>query len=984
MQYISGFLKQGPSRGDVGRLESSPMLSYVLSSGFNHIAYVDPGSTVVHEALQSLGSDVRCHPSHWDRLCELREEALRGPYPPWPLSRHDFELYILIAYSSAALLQSFLSGCPLLKPRVGTNPLVYAADLRKTGHAMVLLAFGVDVNMHGLAIDDTHRTLPLQVSVDRGEDVLVGELLLRGSLVSPELLASNVCLPWCSARVLVKLMQTDEFVEWAHDIGDEKLYRGVFNTARPDAGDSKKTDEDHVALARRLRQVGQNLSADSPFGAELVERAVLAAHTSMLEFLLPQDQPPPSRLLLAASTGDTSETVSVVRFLLHKGVDIQAVSDRSRDTALHLAAMCPWEPRSLELTQLLINAGCSHDARNSRGETPLTIAVQRGYISVAEFLLSCNSSLPSDILHIALRQRRRNLQMIYWLMLRGANVHNVTSDADTVLHLAIIEYEEDEDEEDDLCDDYSESDCLGLVKSLIEAGCNPTARDSEGETVLEAAIERGYTSVVEHLLSCNVPVPPHILPIALRRRLTLETVQFLLCQGANVHTTMSNGDTVLHLAIARYPESTCLDLVQSFTKAGCNPTACNSDGETVLDAAIERGYTSVVEHIFSCNVLFPPDILSFALQRRSPPEMVQFLVRKGVDAHLTTSDGDTMLHLAIARYPESTCLDLVQSFINAGCNPTACNFDGETVLDAAIERGYTSVIAHLLSCNDPFPPDIPPIALRRHLTPETIQFLLQKGANVHSTSSNGDTVLHLAIAWYPESTCLELVKSFVDAGCDPTACNFGGETVLDAAIEHGYTSVVEYLLSCTDPFPLDILPIALRRHSTPETIQSLLRKGADVHSTAFNGDTVLHLAIVGYPESTCLEFVKAFIDAGCNPVACNSVGKTVLEAAIEGGYASVVEYLLSCNVPLPPLSIALQRRCSPRMIEFLVRKGANDVTIVSGSHWGDLLLLALASYSGQDRQLVIDILDAARKAETAPPSLRDETPIHVAKRLRLR
>ena len=168
-------------------------------------------------------------------------EDLRWPYPLWPSSRHDFELYILIAYSSAELLQSFLSSRRLFKPRSGTNPLVYAADLRKTGHAMVLLAFGADVNMGGLAIDDSHRTLPLAVSIDRSEDVLVGELLQRGCPVSSKLLATTVCLPWCSARVLVKLMQTDEFVEWAHEIGDEKLYRGVGGRMRRTAGKQTKT-----------------------------------------------------------------------------------------------------------------------------------------------------------------------------------------------------------------------------------------------------------------------------------------------------------------------------------------------------------------------------------------------------------------------------------------------------------------------------------------------------------------------------------------------------------------------------------------------------------------------------------------------------------------------------------------------------------------------------------------------------------------------
>ena len=523
------------------------------------------------------------------------------------------------------------------------------------------------------------------------------------------------------------------------------------------------------------------------------------------------------------------------------------------------------------------------------------------------------------------------------------------------------------------------------MQILTNAGCNPTARNSGGETVLEAALGRGYTSVVEHLLSCNVPFPPDVLPIALWRRSALWMVEFLVRKGADVHSTSFNGHSVLHLAIARYPESTCLDLVQSFTDTGCNPTTCNSRGETVLEAAIGRGYTSVVEYLLSCNALFPPDALPIALRRRSTPWMVKFLIHKGADVHSTSFNGDSVLHLAIAGYLESTCLDLVQIFINAGCNPTARNFKDETVLEAALGRGYTSVMEHLLSCNVPFPPDALPIALWKSSTPWMVEFLIRKGADVHSTSSNGDSVLHLAIVGYPELTCLSLVLSFIDAGCNPTAYNSRGKTVLEAAIECGYILVVEHLLSCNVPFPPDALPIALWKSSTLRMVKFLIHKGADVHSTNSDGDSVLHLAIAGYLESTCLDLVQIFINAGCNPTACNSGGETVLEAAIKRGYTTVVEHLLSCNVSVPPdvLPIALRQTYSPQMIECLVRRSVKDATMESEFHWDTLLQHVYALYSGQDRQQVIDILDAARKAKTARPSPEDETPIHVAKRPRL-
>lgn len=168
-------------------------------------------------------------------------------------------------------------------------------------------------------------------------------------------------------------------------------------------------------------------------------------------------------------------------------------------------------------------------------------------------------------------------------------------------------------------------------------------------------------------------------------------------------------------------------------------------------------------------------------------------------------------------------------------------------------------------------------------------------------------------------------------------------------------------------------------------IDFLIQNGADIHSTTPNGDSVLHLAISGYVEGACWDLMRNFIEAGCNLATCNSEGKTILEAAIGREYTSVVELLISYNAPLAPdvLSIALRCGCTPQMIQLLVRKGANECAASSSSDREALFRLVRASYSGQDRQQVIEILDAARQAKRTYPTLGDEALIHAAKRPRL-
>ncbi|KAG8215847.1 hypothetical protein J3R82DRAFT_7791 [Butyriboletus roseoflavus] len=54
-------------------------------------------------------------------------------------------LYILITFAPEPLLHSFL-GRSSVKPRAGTNPPVYAAQLNKAEHARTLLSQGAALN----------------------------------------------------------------------------------------------------------------------------------------------------------------------------------------------------------------------------------------------------------------------------------------------------------------------------------------------------------------------------------------------------------------------------------------------------------------------------------------------------------------------------------------------------------------------------------------------------------------------------------------------------------------------------------------------------------------------------------------------------------------------------------------------------------------------------------------------------------------------
>ena len=215
-------------------------------------------------------------------------------------------------------------------------------------------------------------------------------------------------------------------------------------------------------------------------------------------------------------------------------------------------------------------------------ETVLEVAIKRGYTSVVGLLLSYSAPIPPSILPFALHQSL-SPQLVQLLIRSGkADVHSALFEGKTAFHLAIT--------------NYDEPTCYQLVKCLIESGRNTNIRKSMDETVLEVAVKRRYTSVVELLLLHNVQTPPHILPSALQQCLPPQLVQLLIRNGnVDVRSTSSEGETVFHLAIANYDESTCHRLVKCLIKAGANTNIRNSRGETVLDAAIQRGYASVIK-----------------------------------------------------------------------------------------------------------------------------------------------------------------------------------------------------------------------------------------------------------------------------------------------------------------------------------------------------------------------------------------------------
>ena len=133
----------------------------------------------------------------------------------------------------------------------------------------------------------------------------------------------------------------------------------------------------------------------------------------------------------------------------------------------------------------------------------------------------------------------RRLQTVNFLIDQVSVLFRASS-GDAVLHREISSLDDD--------------DVLEGVSHLINCGCQPATPNASGFTPLHIAVERGLTTVVTHLLSLDVPLPPDILFTAVwsastfewaRRRTKLEIirVEALVTSGCDTRIRNVSGHT---------------------------------------------------------------------------------------------------------------------------------------------------------------------------------------------------------------------------------------------------------------------------------------------------------------------------------------------------------------------------------------------------------------------------------------------------------
>ena len=373
------------------------------------------------------------------------------------------------------------------------------------------------------------------------------------------------------------------------------------------------------------------------------------------------------------------------------------------------------------------------------------------------------------------------------------------------------------------------------------AGAAPNITNAEGDTCLHGAITA----------DCNK-----------------ETLQAIIDYGADVNATNKRGRTPLLLSCFFRQ----IDSVNVLLAAGADTTICDEEGFSCLHAAIDGRCSkdtlqALIDH--GAHIDTTRKDGANALLRAcytGQSESVRFLLEAGADESIVTPNGNTCLHYAI----RGNCTkDTLEKIIEQGVDANYMNHRGDTALIRAYSTAQT----------------------------ESVNVLLEKGADPNIVNSSGFSSLHAAAAGNcPSKTVQEISKCKID---------------LDAKDKDGRTAL---LLACM--------------HRQQETVQVLLEAGSNPNIRDNNGQTSLMKAAI----SGCRKkVIQAIIDRGNDVNATSKYNDTALMWACDQRNEAAIHVLLKAGADTNTekkigwrcLIHAVDKHCCTEVLQALIDHGAD-------------------------------------------------------------
>lgn len=333
---------------------------------------------------------------------------------------------------------------------------------------------------------------------------------------------------------------------------------------------------------------------------------------------------------------------------------------------------------------------------------------------------------------------------------------------------------------------------------------------------------------------------------------------------------------------------------------------------------LEHAVSSSVPKIFTARC----ESVETAAQKRNSIEggTIYFYPRKGQRVYVTVAEDGGMitsmtpltpeLEKAIKETPEKIRYGMSKAYISGEAGPVGSpvmsKADLQGNLMAALGDDDAKAVQRLIAAgadvNEPLSgTGQTPVMMAE--SPEMLQFLLSKGADIKATDAEGGTVLHYAVS---RPLALELLPICSLVGVDANAKGWGGQTALHAAVaylaEKPLPTTGEVLVelkkksaSSKDPVEPQKMntagfgefPSAPTLTKEQQLLDSLIMGGADKNATDADGNTALILCTM----ANKYQLVEYLLDKGADKTIKNKDGATALSLAKDLNHGYLAEIL---------------------------------------------------------------------------------------------
>ena len=619
-------------------------------------------------------------------------------------------------------------------------------------------------------------------------------------------------------------------------------------------------------------------------------------------------------ILMAACYKENAVAINV---LLNTGAKPEIVDDEGY-TSLHWACQAG---NSKETIQALIDHGADVNATNKKARTALMEACCFGNMNATNVLLNA-----------------------------GAKPEIVDDKGNTSLHWTCISESSKE-----------------KTQALIDHGADVNAKNRKGQTVLMSACGKENAVAINLLL--NAGAKPDIvddggftsLHAACQAGNSKETLQALIDHGADVNAANRKGHTVL-MSACRKENAVAIN---ALLKAGAKPEIVDDGGFTSLHKACHAGNSKE-----TIQALIDHGVDENAANKRARTALmiacelgnvnaINVLLNAGAKPDIVDDDGNTILHAACS---SDNSKETIQALIDLGADVNATNKWAHTILMYDCELGNENAINVLLNAGAK--PDIVDDegytslhwACSSDNSKETIQAIIDHGANTNAKNRKGQTVLMCACRKENAVAINVLLK----AGAKPEFVDDEGFTSLHAACQAGNSKETIQALTdhgvdvnATNKWARTALMEACR-FGNMNAINVLMKARAKPDIVDDEGFTNLHWACI---SESSKETIQAIIDLGVDVNATNKRGSTALMIACYFRNMNAINVLLNAgadpNIPddLSDTCVhtAVLRDCSKEILQALVHHGAD----VNAKTKGSATALMIACEKGFEDSIIV-------------------------------